>query len=79
MLAKDTFYNLEEEKRAKITEVLISEFSQKPFADVSVKTIVERLGIARGSFYQYFEDLERFLFLYPRFQMFNILYLVFVL
>lgn len=57
MLAKDTFYNLEEEKRAKITEVLISEFSQKPFADVSVKTIVERLGIARGSFYQYFEDL----------------------
>lgn len=79
MLAKDTFYNLEEEKRAKITEVLISEFSQKPFADVSVKTIVERLGIARGSFYQYFEDPERFLFLYPRFQMFNILYLVFVL
>ncbi|WP_049944401.1 TetR/AcrR family transcriptional regulator [Anaerococcus provencensis] len=78
-MAKDTFYNLEEEKRAKITEVLISEFSQKPFADVSVKTIVERLGIARGSFYQYFEDLERFLFLYPRFQMFNILYLVFVL
>lgn len=58
MLAKDTFYNLEEEKRAKITEVLLSEFSQKPFADVSVKTIVERLGIARGSFYQYFEGLE---------------------
>lgn len=58
MLAKDTFYNLEEEKRAKITEVLLSEFSKKPFTDVSVKTIVERLGIARGSFYQYFEDLE---------------------
>lgn len=57
-MPKETFYNLDEEKRKNITEVLISEFSQKPFSDVNVKTIVERLGIARGSFYQYFEDLE---------------------
>lgn len=57
-MPKETFYNLDEEKRKKITEVLISEFSQKPFSDVNIKTIVERLGIARGSFYQYFEDLE---------------------
>lgn len=58
LVPKETFYNLDEEKRQKITEVLIAEFSQKPFSDVNVKTIVERLGIARGSFYQYFADLE---------------------
>lgn len=57
-MPKETFYNLDQDKKSKITEVLISEFSQKPFSDVNIKTIVERLGIARGSFYQYFENLE---------------------
>lgn len=57
-MPKETFYNLDQDKKSKITEVLISEFSEKPFTEVSVKTIVERLGIARGSFYQYFENLE---------------------
>jgi hypothetical protein len=57
-LPKATFYNLDEEKKQNITNVLISEFSQKPYSEVNVKTIVERLGIARGSFYQYFNNLE---------------------
>lgn len=57
-MPKDTFYNLDESKREKIVQVLSDEFSNKPFKDASVKKIVERLGIARGSFYQYFEDLE---------------------
>lgn len=57
-MPKETFYNLDQDKKLKITEVLISEFSEKPFEKVSVKAIVERLGIARGSFYQYFVDLE---------------------
>lgn len=57
-MPKETFYNLDQDKKSNITEVLISEFSEKPFEKVSVKAIVERLGIARGSFYQYFEDLE---------------------
>ncbi|MDU5229411.1 MAG: TetR/AcrR family transcriptional regulator [Anaerococcus sp.] len=57
-MPKATFYNLDEEKKQNITNVLISEFSQKPYSEVNVKTIVERLGIARGSFYQYFNNLE---------------------
>ena len=57
-LPKKTFYNLGEGKKQNITDILLSEFSNKPFSKVSVKTIVERLGIARGSFYQYFEDLK---------------------
>ena len=57
-MPKATFYNLDEEKKQNITNVLISEFSQKPYSEVNVKIIVERLGIARGSFYQYFNNLE---------------------
>lgn len=57
-MAKETFYNLTEEKRNRILEVLKDEFKKKAFQDVNVKTIVERLNIARGSFYQYFDDLE---------------------
>lgn len=38
--------------------VLETEFKTKPFQKVNVKDIVEKSGIARGSFYQYFENLE---------------------
>ena len=58
MVPKATFYNLSADKQAKILAVLKTEFSSKPFNEVTVKTIVEQLGMARGSFYQYFEDLE---------------------
>lgn len=56
-MPKQTFYNLSEDKRNLIDEVLKDEFSTKPFKDCNVKNIVERLSIARGSFYQYFDDL----------------------
>ena len=57
-MPKQTFYNLSEDKRNLIEEVLKNEFSKKPYKDCNVKNIVERLSIARGSFYQYFEDLK---------------------
>ena len=56
-MPKQTFYNLSEDKRKLIDEVLKDEFSTKPYKDCNVKNIVERLSIARGSFYQYFDDL----------------------
>ncbi|MDU5224087.1 MAG: TetR/AcrR family transcriptional regulator [Finegoldia magna] len=56
-MPKQTFYNLSEDKRNLIDEVLKDEFSTKPYKDCNVKNIVERLSIARGSFYQYFDDL----------------------
>lgn len=52
-----TFYNLPEEKRAKIIDAAIDEFARKPFSSASVAGIIERAGIPRGSFYQYFADL----------------------
>lgn len=57
-MPKEVFYNLPDEKREKILVVLKKEFKSKPFQKVNVKAIVEELGIARGSFYQYFENLE---------------------
>lgn len=57
-MAKETFNNLHKEKQQKILQVLKAEFKDKPFHEVHIKGIVEELGIARGSFYQYFENLE---------------------
>lgn len=53
-----TFFNLNEKKRNLIDRVLKEEFSQKPLKDANVKNIVEKLDIPRGSFYQYFDDLN---------------------
>ncbi len=57
-MPKETFINLPEAKKEKIFAVLKDEFSKKPFNEVKIATIVEKLGIARGSFYQYFENLQ---------------------
>ena len=57
-MPKQTFYNLSEDKKNLIDKVLKDEFSSKPFKDCNVKNIVDRLSIARGSFYQYFDDLK---------------------
>lgn len=57
-MPKETFYNLSEEKKQKILEASIKEYSRVCPADVLIKNIVEDAGIARGSFYQYFESKE---------------------
>ncbi len=52
----ETFFNLPEEKRLRLLDVLLDEFSQNDYDNVSVGRIAERAGIAKGSFYQYFAD-----------------------
>lgn len=52
----ETFFNLPEEKRARLLDVLLDEFSQNDYDNVSIARIAERAGIAKGSFYQYFAD-----------------------
>ena len=49
-----TFFNLKDEKREKIIEVVKKEFERVPLSKLSVKRIVEGSYIARGSFYEYF-------------------------
>ena len=53
-----TFFNLKDEIREKIIEVVKKEFERVPLSKLSVKRIVEGSYIARGSFYQYFLSKE---------------------
>ena len=57
-MAKKTFENLEKEKKEKIYESLKEFFEEEDLKNINVSGIVKKLNIARGSFYQYFEDLE---------------------
>ena len=62
-MPKDTFFNLPEDKRKLICKVAIEEFAEYSFDQASINRIVAKSGIAKGSFYQYFED-KKDLFLY---------------
>lgn len=57
-MPKETFMKLPEEKKGKILKAAKKEFARVPFSETSIKNIVEDAGIARGSFYQYFETKE---------------------
>ena len=54
----NTFFNLPEEKKNKILKSANKEFARVPLEQASIKNIVETAEIARGSFYQYFEDKD---------------------
>jgi AcrR family transcriptional regulator len=62
-MPKDTFFNLPEDKRTLICQVAVDEFAVHSFAQASINRIVAKCGIAKGSFYQYFENKSD-LFLY---------------
>ncbi|MCL4870851.1 MAG: TetR/AcrR family transcriptional regulator [Anaerolineae bacterium] len=63
-MPKQTFFNLADEKRTIIVNTAIDEFAEYGFEAASINRIVANSGIAKGSFYQYFEDkLDVFRFL----------------
>ena len=55
-MPKQTFYNLPEHKRKTIELAALDEFSEYGFDASNMNRIVENSRIAKGSFYQYFED-----------------------
>lgn len=57
-MPKQTFYNLPEAKREHILAVAVAEFAQKGYKGASISHMVAAAGIAKGSFYQYFADLD---------------------
>lgn len=56
LLPKQTFFNLSEDKRERIVSASIEEFAEHYYHKASITRIVKNAGIAKGSFYQYFED-----------------------
>lgn len=55
-MIKNTFYNLPEEKRQRITDAIFNEFAGSSGERVSINNIIKNANISRGSFYQYFDD-----------------------
>ncbi|MDL2318994.1 TetR/AcrR family transcriptional regulator [Eubacteriales bacterium OttesenSCG-928-A19] len=55
-MPKQTFFNLSEKKRQSIEQAALDEFSSHGFDRSNMNRIVEHSGIAKGSYYQYFED-----------------------
>ena len=56
IMIKKTFYNLPEDKRQRVTNAIVDEFSSTEDDKVSINRIVQKANISRGSFYQYFDD-----------------------
>lgn len=57
-MPKQTFFNLPAEKRETIMNAAVEEFAQYGLENASTNRIVKNSGIAKGSFYQYFEDKQ---------------------
>ncbi|KRL05740.1 TetR/AcrR family transcriptional regulator [Liquorilactobacillus oeni] len=55
-MPKETFFRLDPAKKRQLFVAIKDEFSRRSFAASSISEIVKNAKIARGSFYQYFED-----------------------
>ncbi len=65
MAPRSTFIKLEDEKQQRILGTAVDEFADHGFKQASVNRIVQKLGIAKGSIFQYFgtkEGLFNFIF-----------------
>ncbi len=54
----ETFFNLPQEKRARLVSAIRDELTRVSFNDVSINRIIHAAGIPRGSYYQYFIDRD---------------------
>ena len=57
-MPKETFHNLEFNKKHKIIQAAIQEFTDHELHKSRVSNIIKMADIPRGSFYQYFEDID---------------------
>ena len=58
MLPRERFKNLENDKQQRILETAVEEFASHGFRQASVNRMVQKLGIAKGSIFQYFGTKE---------------------
>lgn len=55
-MPSETFYNLNNKKKQRVLDSAIDEFAENGYTKASITRIVNGAEIAKGSFYQYFED-----------------------
>ncbi|MCH4056581.1 TetR/AcrR family transcriptional regulator [Lapidilactobacillus gannanensis] len=57
-MPKTTFLNLSDARRREIDQLLVETFYDTPASQVKVATIVAKMGMSRGAFYKYFENID---------------------
>lgn len=57
-MPKETFFNLSNAKKQRIDDLLLEIFCSQHISQVKVSEIVDKMGMSRGAFYKYFQDLE---------------------
>lgn len=57
-MASITFNNLPQEKKDRIVKAAVKEFSRVPLERALISNIIRDAEIPRGSFYQYFENID---------------------
>lgn len=57
-MPKETFHNLDFSKKQKIIDAAMREFTENELHKARVSNIIKDANIPRGSFYQYFEDID---------------------
>lgn len=53
-----TFMKLKNPKKQRIIDAALNEFARHDFSHINIQNIVKEANISRGSFYQYFDDLN---------------------
>jgi len=49
-----TFMNLDEKRQKEIIDTCLKEFALRPYNEVSLSKVIQKLSLAKGSFYRYF-------------------------
>ncbi len=57
-MPQKTFTNLSNERKTEILNACFEEFALNDFESASLSRIISRLGLAKGSFYRYFESKQ---------------------
>ena len=66
-MPKEMFYKIPLEKQEMFINAAIDEFTSKSFEKASINSIIKKANISRGSFYNYFNDIEElFNFIFER-------------
>lgn len=55
-MASKTFYHLREDRQKEIYEIAMEAFVSHSYEDASLNRIIDACGVAKGSFYRYFQN-----------------------